>query len=94
MTMQKTIRRALVIAAIYLAGSYVLDRPEQAKQDAVALGEMAANLPEPVEVVESFQQTGQVAGDTIWDAKQRLDSVRGSVQHSIALGSERFGNSD
>ena len=92
--MQKTIRRALVIAALYLAGSYILDRPEQAKQDAVALSEMAAKLPEPVEVVESVQNTGEVAGDTIWDAKRRLDTVRGKVQHSIALGTERFSDSD
>lgn len=91
---QKTIRRALVIAAIYLAGSYLLDRPEEAKQDVVALRELAAELPEPGAVAESVQETGEIAGQTIFDAKQRLDSVRGKVQNSIALGTERFAGSD
>ncbi|MBW1883738.1 MAG: hypothetical protein JRG89_06980 [Deltaproteobacteria bacterium] len=92
--MQKTIRRALVIAVIYVIGSYFLDRPEEAKQDLVALGEMAARLPEPEQVVESVQETGEAADQTIWDAKQRLDSVRGKVQNSVALGTERFSDSD
>jgi hypothetical protein len=93
--MQKTIRRALVIAVIYITGSYFLDRPEEAKkQDVVALREMAARLPEPEHVVESVQETGETADQTIWDAKQRLDSVRGKVQNSIALGTERFSASD
>lgn len=93
--MQKTIRRALVIAAIYIAGSYFLDRPAEVKQqDALALREMAAKLPEPKQVVESVQNTGEIAGDTIWDAKQRLDTVRGKVENGIALGTERFTGSD
>jgi hypothetical protein len=93
--MQKTIRRALIIAVIYFAGSYVLDRPKEVmQQDAVALQEMSANLPQPKQVAESVRNTGDVAGDTVWDAKKRLDTVRGKVQDGIALGTQRFTDSN
>jgi len=93
--MQKTVRRALVIAAIYIAGNYFFDRPEEAReQDAIALREMAAKIPEPEQVAASVQKTSEHAGDQIWDAKRRLDSVRGKVQDSIARGTERFSGAD
>ncbi len=92
--MNKIIRRALLIAAIYFAGSYYFDRPEEAEQDAAGLREMTAQLPEPERVIASVEASREKAGQSVFQAKQRLDYVRDKVQHSIALGTERFAGSD
>ncbi len=92
--MNKIIRRALLVAAIYFAGTYYFDRPEEVKKDAAALREMTAQLPEPERVIASVQASREKAGQSVFQAKQRLDYVRDKVQHSIALGTERFAGSD
>lgn len=92
--MTKTIRRALIVAALYFAGTYYFDRPEEVKKDVAALRQMAAELPEPERVVTSVQATGEKAGQSIFDAKQRLDGVRDKVQDSIATGTQRFSGSE
>ena len=88
--MHKNIRRALLIAAVYIAGSYFLDRPVELKHDVVALREMSTKITEPERATKPVEHDQAATGQTIFDAKHRLDSVRGKVQNSIALGTERF----
>ncbi len=88
--MKRVMRSVLLIAVIYLVGSYYFDRPDQVKKDAVAVREMTEKLPEPEQVAASVRATQDRAGETLSRARQRLDSVRTKVQGSIARGSERF----
>lgn len=92
--MIKVVRSALLIAVIYFAGSYYYDQPEEIKKDAAAVRDVARALPEPEQVMDSVRATGERADQSVSRAKQRLDFVRDKVQHSIALGSERFTGSD
>ncbi|MCH7598606.1 MAG: hypothetical protein IH973_02535 [Myxococcales bacterium] len=92
--MIKVVRNALLIAVIYFAGSYYFDKPEEIKKDAAAVREMVKALPEPEQVMDSVRATGDRADQGVSRAKRRLDTVREKVQHSIALGSERFAGSD
>lgn len=92
--MIKVVRSAVLVAVIYFVGSHYFDRPEEIEKDAVAVREMARALPEPEQVMASVRATGDRADERVSQAKQRLDTVRAKIQHSIALGSERFANSD
>ncbi|MCP4037165.1 MAG: hypothetical protein GY944_06090 [bacterium] len=92
--MNKVIRGALFIAAIYCVGTYYFDRPEEIKQDVAALQEISAELPEPEQVLAGAKHTGEYAEKTVFRAKQRLDLVRANVSESIATGAERFTGAD
>ncbi len=56
--MNKIVRACLLIAALYCAGSYYLDRPEEVERDVAALRDMADRIPEPEVVIEKARATG------------------------------------
>ena len=93
--MNSLVRPALVTLAIYFALTYYLDEPDAFNSDVEALHEMTDNIPEARERVADGAAAAHVKGsETIFQAKSRLDRVKGSVQDSIALGAERFSGAD
>lgn len=65
--------------------------PETFKSDVAALHEMTDNLPEVRDrVVDGAKDAADKGGKKVFEAKNRLDSVKGRVQDSIVQGADRF----
>ncbi len=93
--MNSIVRPALVALAIYFAVTYYLDEPDALKSDVAAVQEMTDNMPEARDrLVDGARNAQAKAGETVFEAKNRLDYVKGRVEDSIALGAERFSGSD
>ena len=85
------VRTALIALAAYFGVTYYLDEPEALKSDVAALHEMTDNLPEVRDrVVGGAKDAADKGGKKIFEAKNRLDSVKGRVQDSIAQGADQF----
>lgn len=94
MKMNKIVRASLLIAGLYCAGSYYFDRPQEIERDVAALQEMADRLPEPDAVIAEARKKGEVADQTVADARERLDHVRESVSSRIEAGTQRLAGTD
>lgn len=89
--MHSLVRPILAALAIYFALSYYFDEPDTLVSDVEQIHE----LTDPASATRDRAEDGVMAAEnegseTIFQAKSRIDGVKGRVEDSIALGAERF----